>query len=127
MAQSYLLAETELPYRVKEAIALLVSQENGCKMCVEVHKRIARMLGMSEELVGQVLQGVDAMAVPEQEKTLLRFCLRASHKDNYKILKSDIDDIKALGYSDVQVVEAVAITGYFNYINTLSNVFALGE
>lgn len=30
--------------------------------------------------------------------------------------------------SDVQqIVEAVAITGYFNYINTLSNVFALGQ
>ncbi len=26
-----------------------------------------------------------------------------------------------------QIVEAVAITGYFNYINTLSNVFALGQ
>lgn len=127
MAQSYLLTETELPYRVKESIALLVSLENGCKMCVDVHKRIARMLGMSEELVGQVLRGVDAMAVPEPEKALLRFCLRASRKDNYKIPKSDIDDLKALGYSDVQVVEAVAVTGYFNYINTLSNVFALGE
>jgi alkylhydroperoxidase family enzyme len=32
-----------------------------------------------------------------------------------------------MGWSDTQIVEAVAITGYFNYINTLSNVFALGE
>ncbi|TCJ18944.1 carboxymuconolactone decarboxylase family protein [Parasulfuritortus cantonensis] len=127
MAQSYLLEETTLSFQVKEAIALLVSQENGCQMCVGIHKRIARMLGMSEELVAQVLQGIDAMAVPEPEKALLRFCLRASHKDNYKILKSDIDALKALGYSDVQIVEAVAVTGYFNYINTLSNVFALGD
>ena len=40
---------------------------------------------------------------------------------------SKIDALKDMGYSDVQIVEAVAITGYFNYINTLSNVFALGE
>jgi uncharacterized peroxidase-related enzyme len=126
MVQGYLLNETDLPYRVKEAIALLVSKENLCTMCVDVHKSIAKMVGMTEEQVDQILQGIDAMDVPDGEKSLLRFCLRASRKDNYKISKSDIDDIKSHGFSDVQVLEAVAITGYFNYINTLSNVFALG-
>lgn len=127
MVQSYLLNETELPYSVKEAIALLVSKENSCKMCVDVHKGIAKMLGMTEQQIDQVLQGIDSMDVPDHEKALLDFCLRASRKGNYKMPKSDIDEIKSLGYSDVQLLEAVAITGYFNYINTLSNVFALGE
>ncbi|WP_457596491.1 carboxymuconolactone decarboxylase family protein [Hydrogenimonas sp.] len=127
MVQDYLLKETELPYRVKEAIALLVSQANGCKMCVDVHKGIARMLGLSEELVAQILQGVDTMEVPEKEKALLRFCIEAAGKENYKMTKEKIDALKALGYTDSQIVEAVAITGYFNYINTLSNVFGLGQ
>jgi len=127
MVQGYLLNETELPYPIKESIALLISKENGCKMCVDVHISIAKMLGMTENQVNQVLQGIDNMDVKDREKALLRFCIRASKKDNYKILKSDIDEIKAHGYSDVQVLEAVAITGYFNYINTLSNVFSLGE
>lgn len=127
MVQNYLLAETELPYRTKEAIALLVSKENGCKMCVDVHKKIAKMLGMSEGEVERVLQGVEAMEVPESEKELLKFCIRASRKDNFKIRREDIESIKELGYSDSQIVEAVAITGYFNYINTLSNVFGLGQ
>ena len=127
MVQNYLIKETELPYRVKEAIALLISKENGCKMCVDVHKNIAKMLGLSEELVEQILQGVDAMEVPEREKALLRFCIRAAQKDNYKMTKEEIDALKELGYTDSQIVEAVAITGYFNYINTLSNVFGLGQ
>jgi alkylhydroperoxidase family enzyme len=41
--------------------------------------------------------------------------------------REDIDRLKALGFTDSQIVEAVAITGYFNYINTLSNVFGLGK
>jgi uncharacterized peroxidase-related enzyme len=127
MVQNYLLKETELPYRTKEAIALLVSKENGCKMCVDVHKSIAKMLGMKEEEVEKVLEGVDAMDVDDSEKALLRFCLRASQKDNYKMTQDDIDAIKAEGYRESQILEAVAITGYFNYINTLSNVFGLGE
>jgi uncharacterized peroxidase-related enzyme len=127
MIQKYLLDETTLSYDIKESIALLISLENGCKMCVDVHKGIAKMLGMSEERIEEVLQGVDAMNVPENEKALLNFCIKASTKDNYNIIKEEIDALKEMGYNDVQIVEAVAITGYFNYINTLSNVFGLGQ
>jgi uncharacterized peroxidase-related enzyme len=127
MIQKYLLDETSLSYDVKESIALLISVENGCKMCVDVHKGIAKMLGLSEERIEEVLEGVDSINTSDKEKALLNFCIRASKKDNYKVLKSEIDTLKDMGYSDVQIVEAVAITGYFNYINTLSNVFSLGE
>lgn len=126
MAQSFLLDQTTLPYEIKEAIALLISLENSCKMCVGVHQNVARMLGLSEERIGQILQGIDSIDTDDKEKALLRFCVRASRKDNYKMQKEDIDALTALGYSEVQIVEAVAITGYFNYINTLSNVFGLG-
>jgi len=127
MIQKYLLDETTLSYDTKESIALLISKENGCKMCVDVHKSIAKMLGMSEKRIDEVLKGVDAIDTDDKEKALLDFCIKASRKDNYKILKEEIDALKDMGYSDVQVIEAVSITGYFNYINTLSNVFALGE
>ena len=127
MIQKYLLDETTLSYDIKEAIALLISKENGCKMCVDVHKSIAKMLGLSDKRIEEILEGVDAIDTDEKEKALLNFCIRASQKDNYKILKEEIDALKSMGWSDVQVIEAVAITGYFNYINTLSNVFALGE
>lgn len=127
MVQNYLLNETTLSYDIKEAIALLVSVENGCKMCVDVHKSIAKMLGLSEEKIAKILQGVESVDTDEKGKALLRFCLKASKKDNYKILKEEIDALKEMGYSDVQILEAVAITGYFNYINTLSNVFGLGQ
>lgn len=127
MVQRYLLDKTHLSYDIKESIALLISKENGCKMCVDVHKGIAKMLGLSEQRIEEVLRGVEAINTDEKEKALLNFCIKASKKDNYKILKEEIDALKALGYTDVQIVEAVAITGYFNYINTLSNVFALGQ
>jgi len=127
MVQKYLLDETTLSYDIKEAIALLISTENGCKMCVDVHKGIAKMLGLSEERIEEILQGVDAINTDAKEKALLNFAIKASKKENYKILKEEIDALKEMGWSNVQILEAVAITGYFNYINTLSNVFALGE
>ena len=127
MIKKYLLEETTLSYEIKEAIALLISKENSCKMCINVHKGIAKMLGLSEEKIEEILSGVDSMNNSDSEKALLNFCIKASGKDNYKILKEEIDELKDMGWSDVQVIEAVAITGYFNYINTLSNVFGLSE
>jgi len=126
MVQGYLLDETLLSYDVKEAIALLISKENSCKMCVDVHKNIAKMLGLSEDKIEEILQGIESMSVDDKDKALLHFCVRASQKDNYKMTKEDIDKLKALGWSDNEILEAVAIVGYFNYINTLSNVFGLG-
>jgi len=127
MVQNYLLQETLLPYSTKERIALLVSLENNCTMCVDVHKNIAKMLGMSETQVEETLQGVDAIECSDEEKRLLRLCLKAASKENYKTTQEDINQVKAAGYSDLELLEAIAITGYFNYINTLSNVFGLGK
>jgi uncharacterized peroxidase-related enzyme len=127
MVQNYLLKETLLPYSTKERIALLVSLENNCKMCVDVHKNIAKMLGMSEKQVEETLQGVDAIECSDAEKELLKLCLKAASKENYKTTQEDIDIVKKKGYSELEILEAIAITGYFNYINTLSNVFGLGK
>ena len=127
MVQNFLLKETRLPYSTKERIALLVSLENNCKMCVDVHKNIAKMLGMSEEQVQETLQGVDAINCEESEKELLKLCLKAASKENYKTTQEDINRVKDAGYSELEILEAIRIAGYFNYINTLSNVFGLGE
>ena len=127
LVQNFLLKQTKLSYNTKERIALLVSLENNCTMCVDVHKSIAKMLGLSDMLIEEILQGVDAIDTDDKDKALLNFCIKASQKDNYKILKEEIDALKEMGWSDVQIIEAVAITGYFNYINTLSNVFGLGQ
>ncbi len=125
MVQSYLLKQTHLSYTTKETIALLVSLENRCNMCVDVHKNIAKMLGTSSKRVEQALQGIDAIECDEAEKVLLHLCIKAASKENYKCTQKDIDRVKEVGYSELQILEAVAIVGYFNYINTLSNVFGL--
>jgi len=127
MVQSYLLDKTLLPYSTKERIALLVSLENNCKMCVDVHKNIAKMLGMSEEEVQETLKGIDAINCSDAEKELLKLCLKAASKENYKTTQEDINRVKNAGYSEKEILEAIAIAGYFNYINTLSNIFGLGK
>jgi len=127
MVQNFLLKETLLTYNTKERIALLVSIDNNCTMCVDVHKNIAKMLGMSEQQVEDTLGGIEAIDTDEKEKALLRLCLKAASKESYKTTQEDIDSLKKMGWSELEILEAIRIAAYFNYINTLSNVFGLGK
>ncbi len=125
--RTLMVNKTELDKTVKETIAILISKENGCKICVGEHERIAKMLGMPEEHINAVIEGLEKMTVPEKERILYQFCLRCASKENYKILQSDIDELRAAGYTDSQILEAAAIVGYFNYINTISNSLGAGK
>ena len=127
MVKKYLLQENELPYATKQRIAILVSLENGCEMCVGIHENLAKSLGMKESEIKEISNGIDTLSCSDADKTLLRFVVRSSKKDNYKIVKEDIEKVKAVGFSEKEIFEAVTIGAYFNYINTLSNVFGLGE
>ncbi len=125
--KTLMVNKTELDKHIKETLAILISNENGCKICVGEHERIAKMLGMPEEYVDAVLEGIEKMEIPEKERILYEFCLRCASKENYKILKEDVEAVKAAGYSDSQILEAVTIVGYFNYINTISNSLGAGK
>jgi len=125
--KTLMVNKTELSKHIKESIAILISKENGCQVCVGEHERIAKMLGMPEKQINDVLNGLENIEIPENERVLLRFCIKSASKENYKIMQKDIDEVRAAGYSDFQILEAVAIVGYFNYINTISNSLGVGK
>ena len=126
IVRTLLLSQTELDYETKEIIAILVSLENGCSMCVGEHERIAGVLGIPQEKINEAKQGLESLDSPEQKKSLLRFCVKSA-KESHKTTKADIDALKEMGYSDSQLLEAVSIVGYFNYINTIVNSMGSGK
>lgn len=126
IVRTLLLSQTELDYETKEIIAILVSLENGCSMCVGEHERLAGVLGIPEEKINEAKQGLESLDSPEEKKSLLRFCVKSA-KESHKTTQADIDALKEMGYSDSQLLEAVAIVGYFNYINTIVNSMGSGK
>ena len=120
MIGTLLTAETELDNEIKESIAILVSIEDGCKVCFGEHARIAKALGMKEEQINKLAKGLDFIELPEKEKKLLKFCVKSA-RNAYKVVQEDIDTLRKIGYSDSQILEALCIVGYFNYITTIMN------
>jgi uncharacterized peroxidase-related enzyme len=127
MLKTLLVSKTELNATAKESIAILVSKLNSCEMCVGEHQRVARMLGMTEKQVDEVLAGIEHMDIPANERALMEFCVKSAGKENYKITQKDIDALRDAGYSDSQILEATTIVAYFNYINTISNSLGAGK
>ena len=126
MVNILLVPQTELDYETKEVLAIAVSIENGCTICTDEHERIAKMLGIDAQKVEKIKQGIENTDFPEHKKLLLQFCVKSA-KNSYKIMKKDLDMLRSAGYSDSQILEAVAIVGFFNYINTVVNAMGAGK
>ncbi len=126
MIKTLLISPTELDKRVKEYIAIVVSLENGCSVCVGEHERIAKMLGMSTEEIDQLKEGFEKASLDDSIIRLLQFCVKCS-KESYKVVQRDFDELRKAGYSDSQLLETVAMVGYYNFVNTVSNAMGAGE
>ncbi|MEN8246775.1 MAG: peroxidase-related enzyme [Thermodesulfobacteriota bacterium] len=123
MIKTLLLADTELDAVIKEYIAIIVSIENGCSLCVGEHERISKMMGIPEEKINQLKEGVETADMDDAVKTLLRFC-KKSAKEAYKVTQEDFNLLREKGYSDSQLLEAVTIVSFYNFMTTMTN--ALG-
>ncbi len=126
MVSTLLVEETELDHRTKEWIAIFVSLKNGCAVCVDEHKRIAKLLGITEEQIQKAVAEIKTADFPEKLKMLIQFCITIT-KDSYKVVREDLDVLRDAGYTDSQLLEASAIVGYFNYINTITNSMGAGR
>ncbi len=51
-----------------------------------------------------------------KDRKMLDFSIKLTQKA-HEIRQLYIDELKAVGFSDEQIVEIVQIAGYFNYIN----------
>lgn len=69
-----------------------------------------------EEFVRSVLEDVEASALPENEKALLRFVDKVN-SDSQHIGPPDIDALHAAGWTDEALYYAVTVCALFNFYN----------
>ncbi len=72
-------------------------------------------------------QLVDALArdwreadLTEQDRALCAFAAKLTH-EQYKMLPKDLDGLRAHGFDDRAIHDAVQIIGYFNYITRVAD------
>jgi uncharacterized peroxidase-related enzyme len=112
------LGKGTLPTKVREQIALAVSQANGCDYCLAAHSAIAGMVGLTAE---QILDSRHGTAVDPKADALIRFARKVVDARG-RVVDGDLDEVRGAGFDDSAIVEVVAnvalmtFTNYFNLV-----------
>ncbi len=69
-----------------------------------------------EALVWSVIEDLEASALPENEKALLRF-VRKVNSHSPAITAADMEPLRAAGWSDEAIYYAITVCALFNFYN----------
>jgi uncharacterized peroxidase-related enzyme len=123
VARAYLgfsqaLSGGALPSRLREQIALVVGESNGCDYCVAAHTALGKQAGLTEAETCSARRVTSANA---KERAALEFA-RKVVIDRGVVADADVVQLRQAGYTDGEVAEIVAnvalniFTNYFNHV-----------
>ncbi|MBC8160372.1 MAG: carboxymuconolactone decarboxylase family protein [Roseiflexaceae bacterium] len=109
-----------LPRTLKEMIGILISQANQSEYAMRVHLHGLSAMGMSEEVLQTLVRDFANCPLPEREKRMLQFGLRAA-TDPLSITSGDYDALRTVDLSDEEIFEIVATADLFASINAYTD------
>lgn len=108
----------KLNARLREQIALISAEINGCGYCASAHTAIGKMVGLDEDAI---LAARNGNAADEKTDAALKFA-GAVIVNRGEVSDADLQAVKSAGFSDGEIGEIVAnvalniFTNYFNVI-----------
>jgi uncharacterized peroxidase-related enzyme len=112
-----------LPITVKEQIGVVVSGINSSSYCIAFHMEVLRQLGVEKPLARKLSTDYENAPVDAKVKALFRFADKLTRKP-LDIEEGDAEALRAAGWDDAAIREAVLTVDYFNFVNRVS--FGLG-
>ena len=112
------LAGGRLGATLREKIALLAAQENGCDYCAAAHTALAGVEGLSVEAILDARRGA---AVDPREQAALDFA-RAVLEQRGRVSDAELARVRSAGYADGDIAEIVANVAHAIYTNYFNNV-----
>lgn len=112
------LSTGSLSPRLREQIALVVGETNGCDYCVAAHTALGKRVGLSEQ---ETCDARRAVARDDKESVALKFAQQIV-ADRGDVADADFQQVRQAGYTDGEIVEIVAnvalniFTNYFNHV-----------
>jgi uncharacterized peroxidase-related enzyme len=108
-----------LDVKTRGAIALAVSEANGCRQCVAAHSYAGMNFGkMSPEEIAPNRRGQSK----DPRRGAAAAFARKLIEMRGKVGDSDLAEVKAAGYGDAEIVEIVALSGQYLLVNFMNNV-----
>ena len=104
--------------KLREQIALTVSEANGCGYCVAAHCAIGKSVGLSDSELTDARQSTS----PESKVDAVLQFARSLVENRGHVTDEDLDRVRRAGYGDGEIAEIVAVvawkifSNYFNHV-----------
>ncbi len=121
LAFSGALASGTLDARLREQIALITAQQNGCEYCLSAHSLLGQMAGLNKQQLLDSRRGNDSSP---RNAAALQFAKQVLDSKG-RVSDQQIEDIRKAGFSDGEIAEiiaGVALNVLTNYFNTAAQV-----
>ena len=112
------LANAVLPVKVREQIALTVSEDNQCDYCVSAHSAIGKSVGLTPE---EIEAGRRGRSPDSKTHAILALAQKLS-ANRGNITDQELQATRKAGCSDEEILEVVTVvainlfTNYFNHV-----------
>jgi uncharacterized peroxidase-related enzyme len=106
--------------RERELIALVVSVENRCEACVFAHAAALRGHSGDAEWVATIEVNYRRAELSARERALADYAL-ALTRAPAEVEPAQLDTLRGVGLSELGIVEAAAVSAYFNLTNRLNS------
>ena len=107
-------SEGSLDNLTKERIALALAEQNSCQYCVSAHTAIGSKAG----LTGAEMEANRAGSSHDAKASIAVKFAKALAEHNGQVTTSEIEEVRAVGYSESDIVEIITHVG----MNVMTNI-----
>lgn len=115
------MGEGTLSQKTKQAIAVLVSRDNGCAYCVAAHTGALRAIGVSAEEIKSIEENLERANFTTTERALISFARKANSAP-LRVSDEEFAAVKQSGASDAEIIEALGVMELFTAFNKFLDV-----
>ena len=114
------LAKGALDAKTRERIALAVAEINGCGYCLAAHSYLGKNLAKLDD--AEIAANRSGTSNEAKADAAVRFAAKVVTQRGH-VASSDLDAVRAAGYSDAEIMEIVlhvALNTLTNYVNEVA-------
>ncbi len=115
-----MLADSGLSKLEREMIAVTVSSINKCYYCLTSHGAAVRQLSGDPQLGEMLVMNWRAAPLDARQKAMLEFA-ELMTAASAKITEADRDALRGVGFSDRDIWDIAAVTGFYNMSNRVAS------
>ncbi len=115
-----MLADSGLSKLEREMIAVTVSSINKCYYCLTAHGAAVRQLSGDPQLGEMLVMNWRAARLDARQKAMLEFAELVT-VSSAKVTEDDRDALRKVGFSDRDIWDIAAVTGFYNMSNRMAS------